>query len=425
VSDNATSLDLTAERARIAAGLALAAGRKRFTVRRRRFDAGYSERRRARTTRLFAIGSFLILVLFPGLAATAYFGWIASDRYVAEARFVLAPNKAALGEGAGRVAGAPPMEIARDTQVIAAFLQSRALVDALEADVGLRARYTARPFAFGEILSPAAPDWFAGLDPAAPVEDLVDYWEDMTRVSIATQSGIVTFATAAFTPEDAHVLAQAALVRAEAQVNAMNARVWGDAVAKAETIFREAAARFGAAQSALASGRNAAGVLDAGSAAQALTGVTAETRRQLVALEEDRAVKAAELDRNSPILRALDRRISSLRKQIAMIESSMAGALPPEGEARTLAGVMEDVAALEAEAAVADRQFIAAAERLETVRALADAQSLYLHVFVAPGVADEATLPKRGWWIAGTLILGLALWGGATGLFGLVRNHIA
>jgi capsule polysaccharide export protein KpsE/RkpR len=86
---------------------------------------------------------------------------------------------------------------------------------------------------------------------------------------------------------------------------------------------------------------------------------------------------------------------------------------------------MEDVAGLEAEAAVAGRQFLAAAERLETVRVLADAQSLYLHVFVEPGLAEEATLPRRAWWIAGVSGVGLALWGVAVGLFGLVRNHIA
>jgi capsular polysaccharide transport system permease protein len=423
--DLAGAPDLAAERARIAQGLAAAAGRKRFAVRRRRFDAGYSERRRARAARLFALASFLALVAAPGLGAIGYFGWLAADRYVAEARFVLAPNKAALGEGAGRAGGAPPIEIARDTQVIAAFLQSRAMVEALEADIGLRARFAAAPFAPRHLIDPVSPDALAGLDPDAPVEDVVDYWEDMTRVSISPSSGIVTFETRAFTPADAQALAEAALARAEAQVNAMNARVWDDALARAEALFAAAAARLGAAQGALAAARDASGVLDATAAAEALTGVAGEARAQLLALREERAAKAAELDRGSPILRALDRRIASLREQIAAIEASMAGDAAAAGETRTLAGVMQDVAALEAEAAVAGRQFLAAAERLEVVRVLADAQSLYLYVFVAPALADEATLPQRGWWIAGALGVGLALWGAATGLFGLVRNHIA
>jgi len=414
--------DIAADRARVAAELAAAAARKRFEIRRKRFNAGFSDRRRNRAARAVSLAAFLAFVAAPTLAVGIGVGWIAADRYVVEARFVLTPNLSGLGEG--RLGGAPSLQLVRDTQVVAQFLRSRAMATALESDIGLRARIESPGLDPGRPFDRVSPDPIWGLARDATADDLAEHWEAMTRTRISRTSGVVTFSVEAFSPQDAVDLAEGALAGAEALVNSMNARVWRDTVERAETLFAEAARRLARAETALAGARDAAGVLDVTSAAAALTGVASAARADLVALRQERAARAGQLSPGSAALRALDRRIASVREQIAGIEASLASRPGEEGGA-TLSGAMESLSAHEVERAVAQRQFLAASEQLEASRAASEAQMLYLQVFVLPAAPEEAALPRRGWWIAGTLGIGLALWGVAVGGFSLVRNHLA
>ena len=411
---------LAEQRGAIAEQLAQAAAARRFVNRRRRFEAGYSDRRRAAAERLFAVLSFVLLVALPNMAATAYFGWMAADQYVAEARFILRPNKAQAAM-AGSLAG---VEIARDTQVVAAFLESRALVDTLEATVGLRARYLAAPFDPSHLLDPVTPDWLAGLAPDDPVEDVADYWDRMANAEIVPRSGVVTFTVRAFAPDDARTLAVAGLDAAEALVNGMNQRIWGDSVARAETLFAEAADRLAAAEGQLARVRDEAGLLEPGAAATAVIGLMAAARGNLDALERDYAARSVDLDPGSARMRALEREIEAARMQVAALEAELTGS-GVETLSPTLADALERFSEAEVEREFAERSFLAAATQLERTRQAAAAQSLYLDIFSPPALAEDALYPKRLWWIGGILAASLALWGVARGAFALVRNHMA
>ncbi len=418
-----------ARRAELSEALGDAAARMRFSNRRRRFDASFSDRRRSRAARVFAIAAFMALVALPGAVAALYFGWLAADRYVAEARFVLKPSRPTLAVGVG---AARPIEVTRDTMVLAEFLESRALADALEAGAGLRARMTAPPASLAMLADPPSPDWWAGLAADATAEDLHDYWRAITEVGVERRAGIVTFRVRAFTPGDAQTLALAALAEAEALVNAMNARVWSDAVARGETLFAEAADRLAGAQAALALARNEEGVLDAEAAAALMGSVAAGARSDLIALEREYAAMTQTIDVAAPQAEAMARRIASVRGQIAAIEASMTQAVMVEGAGdggaegtRTLSDAMGRFAALETERLFAEKQFLSAAVRLEAMREASGRQLLYLDVFEPPGLAEEPDGPRRALWTAGVLGGGIALWAIATGLFSLVRNHIA
>lgn len=422
-STHAVGEALAEQRAVVADNLARAAAAHRFTNRRRRFEAGLSDRRRAAAERLFMVISFVMLVALPNIAATTYFGWMASDQYVSEARFILRPNKARLAN-AGDVALASAAEIGRDTLVLADFLESAALVDLLENDVGLRQRFQAAAPALAHLLDPPTPDWLAGLPADEPAEDVLRYWRGMTEVSVQPGSGVVIFALRAFRPDDAHQLVSRSLSAAEALVNRMNERIWGDATTTAEELFAKSARRLGEAEAALVAVRDEVGIVSPDASSASLIGLLAQARATLARLEREYAARVAELDPQSVQLRARSREIEAARDQVRGLETQLVG-LGADARAGSMAAALERFSTAEVEREAAQRSFLAAATQLERARIVADAQSLYLDVFSPPVLAEEATYPKRAWWLGGILAGTLALWGLARALFMLIRNHMA
>src|SRR6056297_3132045 len=165
----------------IQAGLGAAAGRTGFSHRRRRFDTGLAERRERAAVRAFA-----------ATAVALYLGRVAEDQYVAETRFLLRANEAEMPDRIDALTGIPAAEMARDTLVVAAFLESAAAVDALVRGAGLRERLAgpgADPWRPETWL---ASDWWARLSPHATAEDLHEHWERISGVDIDRRAGIVT-----------------------------------------------------------------------------------------------------------------------------------------------------------------------------------------------------------------------------------------
>ncbi len=408
-------------RAQIAAGLSAAAGRHAFSNRRRRFDVGYSERLRRRAMYRFAMGSFVAVVAFPVLAALLYWGALAEDQYVAEARFLLRVNRAAAADRIGALTGLPAIEARRDTQVVAEFLESAALVAALEARAGLRDRYGGPAASFLRPETWLAGDWVARLAPDATAEDLLDHWEDMAAAEIELPAGIVHFEVAAFTAEDARALAAAGLAEAEALIARLNAAAWNEAVTTAETLFAGAADRLADVQARLALARNEAGILSAETEAGMLSGLAGETRAELIRLEQDYAAAAPHLDPGSARMQALERRIEALRTELSTLGTER---VADEGDGG-LAAVMARFSGLEVEQEMAERAFLSAAKKLEQVRQVAEARQMHLDIFVEPARPEAPTRPRRALAIGLTLGAALALWGAACGAFSLVRNHMA
>src|SRR6056297_3142602 len=296
----------------IQAGLGAAAGRTGFSHRRRRFDTGLAERRERAAVRAFAATAFAMLVAAPMLVVALYLGRVAEDQYVAETRFLLRANEAEIPDRIDALTGIPAAEMARDTLVVAAFLESAAAVDALVRGAGLRERLAgpgADPWRPETWL---ASDWWARLSPHATAEDLHEHWERISGVDIDRRAGIVTLEVRAFAPEDAAALAEAALAGAEALVNDLNARQWSEAVAKAERVFADAADRLAVAQRDLAVARREAGVIDAEREAGAVSGLAADLRAELIRLQQTRAARARHLAEGSAQLEALDGRIETL-----------------------------------------------------------------------------------------------------------------
>ncbi|MGF1502190.1 MAG: hypothetical protein ACFBSD_10270 [Paracoccaceae bacterium] len=363
-------------------------------------------------------------MLVPGILAAFYWGRIAEDQYVSEARFLLRLNEAEAVDRIGRLSGLPSIEMARDTQVIADYLHSAALVSNLTEGHGLRQAVSGP---WPDLAAPEtwiASDWPARLPTDASTEDLVEHWRAITDIELELPAGILVFELRAFTPEEAEALARASISAARALVLEMNARVWADATGKAEDLFAQAADSLAAIQAELAEARNAAGILDLETANSEIATLSGALSAELVGLEQDYAAKAQHLAPSSAQMRALRQRIETTRAQLGDLEREAVA--PPSARAgESLADVMARFAEIEVERDFAERQFLAAAEKLEQVRQASQAQMLYLDVFVEPTRPEEASYPNRAGSIAAVCVVALLVWISGIGLFTSIRNHIA
>jgi capsular polysaccharide transport system permease protein len=405
------------DRARILSqALSDAARRARFSTRTRRAYAGggFHARRGATIVRWIILISFYLMVVAPSLVAALYYGFIASDQYVAEAKFTVSSGDVPVIDNFGALTGMPAVSIIQDTQIVTNYIQSRAAVEKLDRVIGIRG-----------LFSKSAVDWLSRFGSKKSIEKFVRYWKHMIDVSIKMPSGIVEIKVRAFEPWDAVRIAQAVLDISEALINDMNDRMNQDAVANAEQELSRTSVRLTQARTSLETARNDEGLLDASKAAEALNKLITDTRGSLLQLQQEYNSQRRSVLESAPQMRALKSRIDAATAQIAELESKLTATRPNSVRGPTLAASMTRFAELDLERQIAERLYAGAAASLELARLAAERKAMYITAFVRPILPQEPQYPKRSLFAFLILIVSLALWGVCSGLLVLVRNHMA
>ena len=150
--------------------------------------------------------TFIAVVIIPSFLCSVYLALIASNQYVAEARFAV--QSAQFGFGGAKTsgtlgalsAGAIPALAGQDAYIITDYIHSRAIIDDLAGKIDIKAIFQ-RPEG----------DFWARLKNNPSTDELTDYWKQMVGTYIDGPSGIVTLTVRAFRPADAEMLAQAVI----------------------------------------------------------------------------------------------------------------------------------------------------------------------------------------------------------------------
>jgi capsular polysaccharide transport system permease protein len=419
--DNEPALDrrrLSAlERARaLSQALADAARLARVSKRSRRALAGggFQARRGAGAVRLAVLISFVAMVAIPSASAAIYYAFIASDQYVAEAKFTVSGGEPPTVDSIGTFTGIPAIAIVQDTQIVTNYIHSRAAVEKLEETIGLRRLYAT-----------TEADFWSRFDPSNPIEKFVRYWDGMADVSIGMPAGIVDLRVRAFTPEDAVRIASAVLDVSEALINDMNNRMNHDAISGAELELDRTSARLSKAQLALETARNDAGLLDAVKTSDALNKLITDTRSALLQLQQQYTSELKYVSDSAPQMRTLKSRIEATSGQIAELESKLTATKLTASNEPTLAVSMTKFSELDLERQVAERLYAGAAASLEIAHLVAEHKLMYLDTFVTPALPQEAQYPRRLLY-SGAIFAGLlAIWGACCGLAMAIRNYKA
>lgn len=405
------------ERARLMSqALSDAARRARYAARTRKSLAGavFQAQQGAGALRWIFLTTFWLMVVAPIVISVGYFGLIAADQYVAEAKFTVAGGEPTLPDGLGALSGIPSITIIQDTQIVTNFLESRAAVEKLQAKLDIRRRY-----------SVSHADYFSRFEPEKPIEKFVRYWKKMISVSIKMPAGIIELKVRAFTPEDAKEIASAALEISEELINDLNDRMNSDAVKNSEAELERAKNRLSQARIALERARNEEGILNVETTVASLNKLITELRSSTLKLQQEYASQLSAVSELAPQMRNLRIRIEAANKQIAEMEAQLTNARTQTSRDDTLSLAMTRFAILDLERNISERLYAAAVTALELNRLTAERKLLYLNTFVTPALPQEAQYPRRALMIFGISIGALVLWGLLLALINFVRNHMA
>ena len=367
-----------------------------------------------RTDRLFSLGlvaGFVAIVLLPMLVLGLYWGLIASSQYETEVRFSLRAGEPGIMDALGGLTGGGGSQQTQDSEIIADYTRSRAMVDSLEQEVDLR-----------EIFSRDNVDYFSRFKRHRPIEDLVRYWGKRVNAKYEKLSGIITLDVRAFTPEDSLLLAEKILARCEKLVNDLSQRSRRDALQQAQLELHRAEAQLRGATGEMRDVRNSEGVLDATVEAEAVNKVIMALRLELARVQQQVGAQGDGVSVDAPQVRLLNARAQILQDQIGKYTTQIAD---KNQGGESLADRKSALDFKQTEVNVAMQRYIMGAIAFENARVDLETQKTYLSPFIKPMLAAKPTYPKRMWeWF---VICGPALlaWGLLSAAAFVVRDHMA
>ena len=362
--------------------------------------------------------SFVIVVLLPVAAAGVYYLAIAADQYIAEFRLSLrtvdAPRLEPLLLFGGDTARTTA---ATESQIVAQFITSRAIVDELDPKLDLRGMF-----------SPPAADSWSRLHLPAPIERLVYYWRGQVDPFYDTSTGTIIVRVRAFTQDDALRLAQAVVGSSESLINGLSVRARRDALGYAETEVATAEARLKTALTAIRDFRDKEGLIDPGKAADANTTLATKLRDDQLKANSELATLKAYMHDDAPAMRVLKARIKSLETQQRALAREMTADAQPQtnspASAPALSRELGSYEALDAERKFAEAAYQHALEGLDRARDNANRQHIYIESFVPPSLPQMALYPRR-WRALGTLaLIAFAIWAIGSLAVQSIRDHL-
>jgi capsular polysaccharide transport system permease protein len=347
--------------------------------------------------------SFVVAVVLPVIFATIYYGFIASNQYVAEFRFAVTDTSTTSGSmgsslmtmlGAG--SGTAPLE----NYMVADYLTSRQAVDELQKRINVRSLY-----------SKPSIDWWARFNKSEPMEKFLTYWQSMTSSNYDVVSGIATAQIRAFSPQDVLLISNTMVKLSEELVNDIANRSNRDAVRFAQREVEQAQDRMKKVRAELTAYRNYVGVIDPATSVVAPNSTVQQTLQgNLATLETQvQSLLNRHLSASSPAVQTLQNQIKAVKSQLSQIEASVAAGKDRAGGA-ALSAVVAEYEQLDLERQFAQALVTSAMQALEQARAIANSQHLYITPYVRPSLPESSTYPRRVFSIFVVGLLAFGIW---------------
>jgi capsular polysaccharide transport system permease protein len=352
---------------------------------------------------------FWLTVVAPTLLAVIYFGFLASDVYISESRYVVRsperPQKSGLGVLLGSAGFSAASEEVRAAQ---GFIESRDALRAIDGDKFARKAWSRSDVSIFNRFDPIG--W------SGSFEDLYQYYGGKVDAGYDAETGITTLTVRAFSPGEAQKINARLLETAEKLVNQLNNRGSEDLVKYAEREVDEAKAQASAAAQELAAFRNRKGVIDPERQATVQLQMISKLQDELIGAR----LQLLQLSKAS----AQNPQIPLLKVRMAGLEAAI------KDELGTIAGgddSLSETAAqyqrLQVQREFADQQLGLSLASLQDARNEARRQGAYVERVAQPSLPDDALEPRRVRGLLATFIVGLVAWGILAMLLAGVREH--
>ena len=253
------------------------------------------------------IKSFLIIVALPTFLAILYFGLIASDVYISEAKYALRTSSEtpSLGLIDSFLGGTTISTSGSDEYIVRDYILSREMLGKLDKELDLKHHYQS-----GDI------DLFSRLSKDASTEDFYEYYQKMVGIQIESNGGISSLTVRSYTPEFGQKVAQLIIRNSEDLINSLNQRIIDDTLKFARREVDKAGDKVKNATEEISSFRNKSKSIDP---AQETTGVL----KIVIELEGELAKSRAELIQAESYMKPDSLQVKNLRSKVDALKTQI------------------------------------------------------------------------------------------------------
>jgi len=352
----------------------------------------------------------VVTLIVPTAVAAVYYGFIASDVYISESRFVVRnPDRASAPTGLGALLQTSGFSRSQDdTYSVHDYVMSRDALLELNDQLKIRDLFSRPSVDFVNRFS----SW--GFEKS--FESFYIYYQKHVSVDYDSTSSISTLTVRAYSAKDAQQINDLLLRMSERLVNNLNDRSRQDLIQVAQQEVLRAEQADSQAALALSNYRAGRTVFDPTAQSALQLQSVSKLQADLIATEaqvEQLQQVAPKNSQIAPLIGYAD----TLRKAIASETGKVTG------EGSSFASKAPAYDRLMLDKTFADKQLGAVLASLEEARAEARRKQLYLERLVQPNLPDEAMEPRRARSIFMVFLLGLMLWGVVSLVVASVKEH--
>jgi capsular polysaccharide transport system permease protein len=353
---------------------------------------------------------FFLAVVLPTLVAIIYYGFIVSDVYISESKFVMrSPERQSVSPLSALLKGTNFSSSDDDAYAVQTYILSRDALKVLDETLAVSKAFANTDVDIFSRFSGAI--WREG-----SFEELFKFYQKKVGVEVDSVSGVTTLTVHAFTKEDAFKINEKLLGLSEDLVNKLNERGHQDLIVFATTEVAAAEKKSKEAAVALSAFRTQKNVIDPERQSTIQLQQIAKLQDELITAK-GQLLQMQTFTRNNPQIPSMTLRVEKLQQEIEAETNRVAG-----GD-RSLAKKAADYERLVLDREFADKLLSSTLTSLELARNEAVRKHMYLDRIVQPNLPDDSLEPKRLRGIVSTLLLGMIAWGVLSLLMASVREH--
>ena len=347
-----------------------------------------------------------VTALIPVLMALAYFGLIASDRYVSESSVVLRSGNQSTSTIS--LGGLLPVSNpdAQDVLVVSDYILSMEMAKHLDEKFNLREHYSDKNI-----------DFVARLDKDTSDEGYLDYLQNMVGVSYEETSSIIAITTKAFTAQLAQDINREIILRSEMLINRLSDRIAEDTLNQARMEVEGAISNARDISGRLSRFTNQNQSINPGVDATSIAGLIGMLEGKLAETRALYTERSAYMRDTAPEIRSLRNRINGLEFELKRERSRLS-------DETGVGTAIEQYKPLVVEEELGRQRYAAALQAYETARVESQTQKRYLATFVNPSLPSSSTEPDRFFDALSSILLSFLLYAIFALFRAAIREHI-
>ena len=344
--------------------------------------------------------SLLFLVFTPVCVVALYLLIFAKPQYASNVGFVIRQEETeSAGQmlgGLGQLLGA---QTAGNSDLLFEFIQSQDIVQRIDNDFDLIGHYSQ--------------DWpqdpIFSVWPTATIEELLDFWRRMVRITYDKSSGMILVEVRARSPEAAQNIAAEVVRQSELMINTLNAAARKDTLANAEIDLNAALSQLRTAREHLIEFQARTQIIDPQADMQGRMGVLSNFQQQLAQALVDLDLLADTVNGKDPRVQQLEARIEVIKERIAQERQNFA-AQNVTVENTNYPTLLAQYEGIRVDLMFAEENYRSALAARTMARTNAERQQLYLATFIKPTLAQKSEYPQSFLLIGLTAFFALMMW---------------